>query len=123
MSETEDLKQKLRELEQRMSEVSKKLDDVLNTTREMQGKYEKSEKLEEDKKSREKNEWQLFKWSLLISSIMGVATGFFISYLTKFNEALSTPSWTWALSAWAIFFVYLVMLLLIWKMPRPRNLL
>jgi hypothetical protein len=94
MSETKEVEERLRELELRMSEVSRKLDDVLNSTRDLQDKYNKLESAHaQDEKGRIKSEWNVFKLTIIIGSLIEAMTGLIISYLMKAYETIYFPAW------------------------------
>lgn len=118
-----DLKERLGELEQRISEVSGKLGDILNITADLQKKYDQSEqRRNQDETSRKKSEWLLFKITMILGSTSGVLTGLVVSYLMKFYDTFTIPSWIWLVSAIVLSSGYTAILVWVWKMERPPKL-
>lgn len=123
MSEMKELRERLRELELRMSEVSGKLDSILNVTTDLQDKHNQLEKRRErEERSRKESEWLLFKVAIIFGSLSGVLTGLVVLYLTKVYDILSIPSVVWLPSLITIALGYSVFLGVIWRMKRPHEL-
>jgi FtsH-binding integral membrane protein len=120
MSEMKDLKDRLRQLEERISEVSGKLDSVLKITTDLQKENNQlEEKLNEDEASRKEGEWGIAKITIAVGSIFGTITGFVVSY---FMRAIETSSWFWFALALILLLGYYWLIRMIMKMERPRGL-
>jgi uncharacterized ion transporter superfamily protein YfcC len=123
MSEMKDLKDQLRQLDERIDEVSGQIAKVLDIAQNLQKEYEESEKRHaQDEESRKRSEWFSFRTSLKMTTVLGAFTGLTFGYLMKAFESLPIPPFTWWFLSFALFVVLLLIVLLIGKMERPKNL-
>lgn len=123
MSEMKDLKDQLRQLDERINLVSGQVAHVLDIAQDLQKKYEQSEKRHaQDEKSRKRSEWFLYKTQVVMSSVLGAFTGLNVAYLMKAYESLAFPLWEWWFLTIALLVAYLAIVVIIWKMERPKNL-
>jgi H+/Cl- antiporter ClcA len=116
MSETEDLKDRLKTLEVKVDDVLKELYDLANVVRGLEDQRGKAE----DTKKR--TEWSLFWQGLLIGMLGGILGDLFVSYTIKSFEFLSIPSWVYLPSAIVLSAGIIVLAIIVWtlsKTPPP----